>query len=83
MTDKVLWPTGVHKDKVLVLYSDAAAYMLKVVTAFKVSYPNSIHFTCLAHGLQCDPEETRAKFSQVNKLILMTKKKKVFLKAPH
>jgi hypothetical protein len=47
----------------------------------EVFYPNLIYFTCLAHGLQCVAEEVRAKFPQVNKLILMTKK--VFLKAPH
>jgi hypothetical protein len=36
---KVLWPTGVH-EKVLILYSDAAAYMLKAATALNVFYPN-------------------------------------------
>jgi hypothetical protein len=44
-------------------------------------YPNSIYFTCLAHGLQRVAEEVRTKFSQVNKFILMTEK--VFLEAPH
>jgi hypothetical protein len=77
---KVLWPTGVHKEKVLILYS-AATRMLKAETALKLFYPNFIHFTCLAHGLQCVAEEVRAKFPQVNKLISMIKK--VFLKAPH
>jgi hypothetical protein len=48
---KVSWNTGVKEDKVLILYSDAAAYMLKDATALKVLYFNFIHFTCLAHGL--------------------------------
>jgi hypothetical protein len=61
----------------LILYSDAAAYMLKAATAIKVFYPNSIHFICLAHGLQYVADEVRANFPQVNKLISM------FLKAPH
>jgi hypothetical protein len=74
---KVLWPTGVHEKKVLILYSDAAACMLKVATAMKMFYPNLIQFTCLAHGLQRVAEEVRAKFPQVKKLISM------FLKAPH
>jgi hypothetical protein len=64
---KVFWPTGVHGENVLILYSDAAAYMLKVATAV-------IHFTCLVHGLQRVAEEVKAKFSQTNKLISMTKK---------
>jgi hypothetical protein len=75
----VSWPTGVHE--VLILYSDAAAYTLKAATALKVFYPNLIHFTCLAHGLQRVAEEVTAKVPQVNKLISMTEK--VFLKVPH
>jgi hypothetical protein len=42
---------------VLVLYSDAAAYMLKAATALKVFYQNLIHFTCMAHGLLRVAEE--------------------------
>jgi hypothetical protein len=65
---------------VQILYSDSAANMLKAATALKVFYPNLIRFTCLAHGLQHVAEEVRAKFSQENKLISLTK---IFLKAPH
>jgi hypothetical protein len=56
------------------MYTDTAAYMLKAATALKVFYPNLIHFTCLAHGLQGVAEEVRAKFPQVNKLISMKKR---------
>jgi hypothetical protein len=35
---KVLWPTGVHEEKVLILYSNDAAYMLKAAIALKVFY---------------------------------------------
>jgi hypothetical protein len=66
---KALWPTRVN-EKVLILYSDAAAYMLKAATVLDVIYPNFIHFTCLAHGLKSVAEEVRAKFPEVNKLIL-------------
>ncbi|KAJ4427020.1 hypothetical protein ANN_26819 [Periplaneta americana] len=58
---KVLWPEGIQEDKVLVLYSDAAAYMLKAGTALRVFYQNKVHFTCLAHGLQRVTEEVRRK----------------------
>jgi hypothetical protein len=63
---KVLWPTGAHEEKVLILYSDAAACMLKTATALKVFYHNLIHFTCLVLGLQHVTVEVRAKFPQVN-----------------
>jgi hypothetical protein len=43
---KMLWPTGVHEEKVLILFSDTAAQMLKAFC------PNLIHFTRLDHGLQ-------------------------------
>jgi hypothetical protein len=69
---KVLWPTEAH-EKVLILYSDAAAYLLRAATALKVFYSNLIHFTCLAHGLRYFAEEVKARFPQVNKLISMTK----------
>jgi hypothetical protein len=68
------------EEKVLILYSGAAAYTLKAATALKVFYPNSIHLACLVHGLQRVADEVRTKFPQVNKLISMIK---MFLKAPH
>ncbi|KAJ4449928.1 hypothetical protein ANN_01335 [Periplaneta americana] len=76
---KVLWSEGVLEDKVLVLYSDAAAYMLKAGTALRVFYQNMIHFTCLSHGLQRVAEEVRSNYPQVNSIIPNTKK--VFVKA--
>jgi hypothetical protein len=69
----MLWPTEVHKEKVLILYSDGVAYVLKAATPLKVFYDNLIYFTCLGHGLQYVAEDVRAKFLQVNKLISVTK----------
>jgi hypothetical protein len=71
---KVLWPHSVQEEKVLVLYSDTAAYMPKAVTALKVFYQNVIHFSCMAHGLQRVAEEVRSNFPDINKLISSTKK---------
>jgi hypothetical protein len=78
---KLFWPTGIHEERALIFYSDAAANMLKAATALKVLCPNLIHFTCVAHGLQRVAEEIRTKFLQVYKLISMSRK--VFLKAPY
>lgn len=47
---KILWPIGVQEEKVLILFSDSAAYMLKAASALKVFYLNLMHFTCLAHA---------------------------------
>jgi hypothetical protein len=71
---KVLWPQSVQEEKVLVLYLDATAYMLKAATALKVSFQNLIHFTCVARGLQRVAEEVRSNFPYVNKLTSSTKK---------
>jgi hypothetical protein len=77
---KVLWPQSIQEVKVLLLYLDAAAYMLKATTALKVFYQNLIHFTCMAHGPQRVVEEVTSNFPDVNKLI--SSRKKVFMKAP-
>lgn len=78
---KVLWPNGVKEEKVLLLYTDAAAYMLKAGNSLNVFYPNLLHVTCLAHGLHRVAETVRDLFPEVNTLISATKK--VFLKAPY
>ena len=47
----VLWPTGKHPERVLLLLSDAAPYMVKAGENLIVFFPNMIHATCLAHPL--------------------------------
>jgi hypothetical protein len=64
---------GAHEE-VLLVYSDAVAYMLKAATALKVFYPTLIHSICLIHVLQRVAEKVRAKFPQVNKLSSIKKK---------
>jgi hypothetical protein len=56
-TESVVASECTQEEEVVVLYSDAAAYMLKAATALKVSFQNLIHFTCVAHGLQHVAEE--------------------------
>jgi hypothetical protein len=36
---KLLWPAIIQEETVLILYSDAAAYVLEAATALKVFYP--------------------------------------------
>ena len=47
----ILWPGGVKYDNVLLLLSDAAPYMIKAGEGLSVSYPKTIHVTCVAHAL--------------------------------
>jgi hypothetical protein len=63
---KLLWPARVQ-EKVLILYFNAAAYMLKAATVLKVFHPNLITFSYLTYGLHCVAKEVKAKFPQVNK----------------
>lgn len=73
-------PEAVPSEKVLLMLSDAAAYMVKASTNLKVFYGNLIHCTCLAHGINRIAETIRLQFPLVNKLI--SNGKKIFVKAP-
>lgn len=74
-----LWPHG-NAEKVLLLVTDVAAYMLKAGENLKIFFPNMLHLTCYAHGLNRVAETIRQSFPLVNNLISSVKK--VFLKAP-
>lgn len=73
-------PEIVPTEKILLLLSDAATYMVKAGQQLKMLYPNLIHVTCLAHGLNRVAEEIRNQFPDVNALIGNVKK--IFLKSP-
>lgn len=77
---KILYPSGADDEKVLLLYTDAAAYMHRAATLLKVFFPRMTHVTCLAHALHRVAEEVRTNFTEVNQLVSSVKK--VFLKAP-
>jgi hypothetical protein len=77
---KTLWPAGAHDEKVLLMLSDAAPYMIKTGEALKVFYPNITHVTCLAHMLNRIAEKVREIHPNVNTLINNIKKS--FLKLP-
>lgn len=78
-TLRSLWPNG-NEDKMLLLLSDAGAYMIKAAKSLKVFYTNMKHVTCLAHGPHRVCEEIRKLFPNVNKLISSVKK--IYVKAP-
>ena len=69
-----------NESLLLLLLSDAAAYMIKAEKDLKVFYPSMIHITCFAHALHRVCEQVREMFKEVNDLISAVKK--VFSKAP-
>lgn len=77
---RLLWSDENFEERILLLVTDAAAYMLKAGKNLKIFYPNLKHITCVVHGLHRVAEEVRANFPNVNRLISSVKK--VFLKAP-
>ena len=68
-----LWPNG-NGEEVLLLVTDAAAYIIKAGDHLKIFYPNMLHLTCLIHGLNRVTEQIRFHFQSVNKLISSIKK---------
>jgi hypothetical protein len=75
-----IWPAGIQYNKVLLLVTDAAAYMKKAGKALVVTYPKMVHVTCLAHGLHNVCDEIRKTQSAANSLIAHVKS--VFVKSP-
>ena len=70
----LLWPESIKYNNILLLVTDAAAYMKKTAASLQILYPNMLHLTCLAHGLHRVAEEVRTHFQDVDKLISNGKK---------
>lgn len=77
---KFYLPHAVPSDKILLMLSDAAAYMVKSAQNLKIFYKNLVHVTCIAHALNRVAEEIRYEFPDINALIMTAKK--IFIKAP-
>ena len=75
-----IWPTEIKYENVLLVCTDAAAYMIKSMAGLQVLYPKMIHVTCLAHGLHRIADMVRSNNPEVNRLIYTCKS--VFIKAP-
>lgn len=73
-------PGAVPHEKIVMIVTDAASYMIKAAQHLKIFFPNLFHVTCVAHGMNRIAEAIRAEYPLVNKLI--SNVKKIFLKAP-
>lgn len=69
-----------NHNKVLLLLTDGVGYMLKAGKKLKSTFPNLLHVTCLAHGLNRVAELVRKLYPNVDALIANVKK--TFLKSP-
>lgn len=69
------------EDKILLLLTDAAKYMVKAAEILKIFYTKMVHVTCIVHGLNRIAEQVRELCPNVNTLV--NNGKKVFLKAPN
>lgn len=62
------------ENRVLLLLTDAASYMIKAGKLLKTFYKNLIHVTCIAHALNLIAEKVRDSFPELNSLINQGKK---------
>jgi hypothetical protein len=46
----LLWPNGIQYNKLLLIVSDQAKYMLKAMEGLKNYFPKLNHVSCLAHA---------------------------------
>lgn len=62
----ILWPNGVHAERVLMFASDGAAYMTATAGLLRGIFAKMIHVTCAAHGLHLVAESVRQLHPQCN-----------------
>lgn len=70
--------SGIQYDRVLLVTTDAASYMISAMNSLKTLFPKMLHLTCFAHGLHRVAEFIRTDFELVNSLV--AKVKSVFVK---
>lgn len=71
---QILYPNGIIFTRLLLLLTDAAAYMIKSGQGLQSTYPKMIHLTCLAHGLHRVAEQIRSLNPEIDSLISSVKK---------
>lgn len=69
-----IWPNGIEYEKLLLIVSDAARYMVKAVNNLKSFFPNLKHVTCVVHTLHLVAENIRQRYPAVNDFISNFKK---------
>jgi len=75
-----LWPDGIQYEKVQLVLTDQASYMLLAFSNLKMMYTNLKHVTCLAHAIHRVCEAIREEHSKADDFIAQISK--LMLKAP-
>jgi hypothetical protein len=70
-----LYLPAVPHEKILMMVTDAATYMIKTGENLKIFFPNLFHLTCVAYGINRVTEAVRTEYLLVNRLINNVKKK--------
>ncbi|KAF6772764.1 hypothetical protein AHF37_08355 [Paragonimus kellicotti] len=76
----LLWPSSVYYDRVFLLLTDAAPYMIKAGAGLSVLYPKMIYITCLLNAIHRVAEVVRFSYAEVDDLFVTVKQ--LFSKAP-
>jgi hypothetical protein len=70
-----LWPNGIQYEKVILVVTDQASYMVKAFENLKTNLFHKLnHITCLAHSLNRVCDAIREKYSTANLFISSMKK---------
>ncbi len=72
-TCMLLWPNGIQYNKLLLIVSDQAKYMLKPMEGLKNYFSKLNHVSCLAHSLNLTCESIRDNCDNVNNFITLMK----------
>ena len=70
----VLWPQEIEYDRVWLVLTDLAPYMLLAIANLKPMYSNPIHVTCIAHALYRVCEALKDEYSYANEFLSCMKK---------
>jgi hypothetical protein len=78
----IIWPKKINYDKVWLVVTDQASYMLKAFDSLKSGdlFPNMHHITCIAHALHRVSLKITKENEEINSLISLFKK--VTVKSP-
>ena len=80
-TCSFLWPDGIKYDRVWLVLTDQASYMLSALSALKMLYNKLSHVTCIVHALHRVCESVHMKYCKANDFVSLMKK--VLLKSPY
>jgi len=71
---QIIWPNKIQYNKVILVVTDQASYMIKAIKSLKLMFPNLHHITCIVHALHRVCEVIREENIELNIFISNMKK---------